>query len=143
MSHRAKIRTLDRWCCWHFPIIEDVCAYLLGDGESIEAFRARMIDKYDARAALAAPEPGDAEAKLDIAKSALRDQLTWVRWLLEALKTRIVEDEHGRPVNSYAYAESPDWDLRQHAAFLETVIAAIAAPDMGGSAPLGGEGENS
>ncbi len=44
-----KISTMGRWCCWHFPIIEDVEGYLLGDGERIEEFRARLIRKYGER----------------------------------------------------------------------------------------------
>lgn len=53
---------------------------------------------------------------------ALADLALWIRRGLERLKDRTVYQygDHGAPVNAYAYAEFPDWDLRQKLALIES-----------------------
>lgn len=72
-----------------------------------------------ARAALAAPEPGDAEAKL----AKIREATAVLRYWVDDF------DNGAR------------FDNSRYIAGFRKLLAAIAAPDMGGSAPLDGEGE--
>ena len=48
-QYRSDIELLDRWCCWHFPIIEDVCAWLLNPNRDISQFREMLKEKYGDR----------------------------------------------------------------------------------------------
>lgn len=49
----GRISEMGRWCCWHFPIMEDVERYLLRTGTdgrmSISEFRDALIRKYGDR----------------------------------------------------------------------------------------------
>lgn len=48
-QYRSEIASLDRWCCWYFPIVEDICAYLLKPDVTIDQFRERLKSKYGDR----------------------------------------------------------------------------------------------
>lgn len=50
---RAKLHMLDRWCAYDFPIIEDVCAYLVAEMNddltmSVSDFRDLLRKKWGA-----------------------------------------------------------------------------------------------
>ncbi len=45
----GKIQEMARWCCWYFPITEDIEDYLLHGREGIDKFRERMWEKHGKR----------------------------------------------------------------------------------------------
>ena len=42
----SRVSMLDRWLCHDFPVVEDVCAFLLKPDESYDNLRERLRKKY-------------------------------------------------------------------------------------------------
>jgi hypothetical protein len=108
-------RETDLWVCGMDPEYPDeriVIAEIqedIGDTDSED----REVRQRIARLIAAAP------ALL----AACRDQAAWIERLLQMLEHRTTCDQRGNPVNSFAFAAVPDWDLRQKLESLREDVA--------------------